>query len=80
MEDHTLEGTWEEILQHAAELTGHRVRVTVFDEEEKPSPSLAEAMKDRLGRLSFDVPVDLPEKSGELLTDLLSEPHQKSSV
>ncbi len=28
------EGTWEEVLGHASELAGRRVRVTVFDETE----------------------------------------------
>lgn len=27
-----LEGTWEEILTHASELAGHRVRVTVISD------------------------------------------------
>jgi hypothetical protein len=31
MAPQTLEGTWEEITQHAAQLAGHRVRVTVLD-------------------------------------------------
>ena len=31
----TIEGTWDEIVQHSAELTGHRLRVTVLD----PPPS-----------------------------------------
>lgn len=30
-----LEGTWEEILEHAAELEGHRVRVTVLGDDER---------------------------------------------
>ena len=33
-----LEGTWEEIVAHAAELAGRRVRVTVLPD--KPEPSL----------------------------------------
>jgi len=34
-----LEGTWEEIIAHAAELAGRKVRVTVIaDEPESPSP------------------------------------------
>ncbi len=30
-----LEGTWEEILAHAAELAGHRVRVTVLPSQQE---------------------------------------------
>jgi hypothetical protein len=36
-----LEGTWEEILTHSAELSGQKVRVTIISEEEEdthPSP------------------------------------------
>ena len=28
----TFEGTWDEVLEHAQELAGHRLRVTVLDE------------------------------------------------
>ena len=30
MKEQVLEGTWEEVVLHAAELSGHRVRVTVL--------------------------------------------------
>ncbi len=33
MESSTIEGTWEEIQQHSSRLAGHRLRVTVLDEE-----------------------------------------------
>lgn len=33
MESSTIEGTWEEIQQYGARLAGHRLRVTVLDEE-----------------------------------------------
>ena len=33
MEPSTLEGTWEEILQHTAKLAGQRVRVTILTPE-----------------------------------------------
>ena len=40
MNTSTIEGTWEEIQQYGARLAGHRLRVTVLDEEtngnEKP--------------------------------------------
>lgn len=36
-----LEGTWEEIAAHAAELAGRRVRVIILPD--KPEPSLPEA-------------------------------------
>lgn len=34
-----LEGTWEEILSHAAELTGRRVRVTILSPPKDPISS-----------------------------------------
>lgn len=34
-----IEGTWEEILQHAPELAGHRLRVTVLDRTNVTSPA-----------------------------------------
>lgn len=33
MEPSTLEGTWEEILQHTAELAGQRVKVIILSRE-----------------------------------------------
>ena len=36
-----LEGTWEEIVTHADELTGRRVRLIVLPTEPEPSPETA---------------------------------------
>ena len=36
MDYRTIEGTWEEILTHAPELVGHRLRVLVLDVEPAP--------------------------------------------
>ena len=46
METLVLEGTWEEIAEHAPELSGRRLRVTVI-EEKKPQPNqkMLEIMK-----------------------------------
>jgi len=38
MEPRTIEGTWEEVVRHAAELAGHKVRLTVLDA--RPSPEM----------------------------------------
>jgi len=35
-----IEGTWDEVLEHAHELAGHRLRVTVIDEVSGPSTRL----------------------------------------
>ena len=40
MTTQTLEGTWEEVAQHANALSGRRVRVTII-EEEAPQPNKA---------------------------------------
>ena len=39
METLVLEGTWEEIAEHAEEFNGRRLRVTVIDEVQKPQPN-----------------------------------------
>jgi hypothetical protein len=55
MSQQVLEGTWEEVLQHADELSGKRVRLTVLDEpacqsgaeppiEERPLSELLEGL------------------------------------
>ena len=33
------EGTWDEIVKHAAEFSGRRLRVTVLSDEKKPQPN-----------------------------------------
>lgn len=51
MESSTIEGTWEEIQQHSSRLAGHRLRVTVLDEENsnknkvKPNRKMLDVMK-----------------------------------
>jgi hypothetical protein len=51
-----LEGTWEEVSQHAGDLAGKRVKVLVYPqahgEAEQPD-SLAELLAGRIGRFSF---------------------------
>lgn len=45
----SLVGTWEEIKQHDAELSGHKVRVTIIDEPKPlrtPNYAMLEAMRD----------------------------------
>lgn len=52
MESSTIEGTWEEIQQYGARLAGHRLRVTVLDEDangkeksSEPNIKMSEAMR-----------------------------------
>jgi hypothetical protein len=74
MEQQTLEGTWEEILQHGAELAGRRVRLTILtDKRTSNSPTaetLDQKLQGRLGRVNFQ-PSDLSERVGEAFTELL---------
>ncbi|PSF27797.1 hypothetical protein C7H19_24885 [Aphanothece hegewaldii CCALA 016] len=81
MEYHFIEGTWEEVLAHTPELSGHRVRVTILENEPLETHSLspknlAEALMGRVGRLSFDVP-DFANKAEDLFTDILVEKHKR---
>ena len=45
-------------------------------ETEQSPQNLAEALKGRVGRLSFEVPPDIHQKTGEGFTDILAEEHQ----
>ena len=73
MEQHTIEGTWEEILQHSAELAGQRVRLTILPDKSTNSSTtetLDQKLKGRVGRVHFQ-PSDLSERVGEAFTELL---------
>ena len=73
MEQQTLEGTWEEILQHSAELAGQRVRLTILPHQSSKSPTkqtLAQKLKGRVGRVNFQ-PSDLSERVAESFTEVL---------
>ena len=73
MEQQTLEGTWEEILQHSAELAGQRVRLTILPHQSSDSSTkqtLDQKLKGRVGRVNFQ-PSDLSERVEESFTELL---------
>jgi hypothetical protein len=79
--DREIEGTWEEILSHAEELAGHRVKVIVLDEPQVPTPNpdadnLYERLKDRVGQVSFAVPQDLSRRTGYYFGKALEEKHR----
>lgn len=74
----TIEGIWEEILERGDELAGHRVKVIVLDQE-TPTQSVAEAMQGRIGQLSFDVPSDIHQQTGEIFADIVAEKHRTTS-
>ncbi len=46
MEQKTIEGTWEDVIQRSDELAGHRVRVIVLDSP-PPSSAVPEDLLDR---------------------------------
>jgi hypothetical protein len=81
--DREIEGTWEEILSHADELAGHRVKVIVLDEGQAPTPgldagNLYERLKDRVGRVIFPVPQDLSRRTDHYFGKALEEKHRGS--
>lgn len=78
--DREIEGTWEEILSHAEELAGHRVKVIVLDEPQSLTPNpetdnLYERLKDKVGQMSFAVPQDLSRRTGYYFGKALEEKH-----
>ncbi len=85
-----LEGTWEEITQHAAELSGHRVRVTVLDDKgvgkQQPlngdAPPQAEETLDKVlegyvGALKSGTPHNDARRSKEIWGEYLMEKDRK---
>ena len=76
--DREIEGTWEEILSHAEELAGHRIKVIVLDELQSPSSNpdtnnLYERLKDKIGQVSFPVLQDLSRRTGYYYGKALEE-------
>ena len=67
---HSVEGTWDEVMAHANEFIGHRVRVTVIDDKKNTSKSLAEMLKGKTGTVSLNAPSPA-SKIGKTFTDLL---------
>ena len=73
MEQQTIEGTWEEILEHNAELAGQRVRLTILPDKSanySATETLDQKLKGRVGRVHFQ-PSNLSKRVGEVFTSLL---------
>jgi hypothetical protein len=73
MKQQTIEGTWEEILEHNAELAGQRVRLTILPDKSpnfSATETLDQKLRGRVGRVHFQ-PSDLSERVGEAFTELL---------
>lgn len=82
MEQQTFEGTWEEILLHASELVGRRVKLTVVDSESPKPPTantLDKRLQGRVGRVHFQ-PSDLSERTGDAFADLMVAKHKPSEL
>jgi predicted RNA-binding protein len=67
----TFEGTWEEIVEHAAELAGRRVRVTVVEDQATVKPRLDQLMAGYVGSVSSDQPHNLSERTEEVFGEML---------
>jgi hypothetical protein len=70
MPNQTIEGTWEEILQYAPQLSGQSVRLTILTPTPTSSTTLDQLLKNRVGEVSFE-PMDLSERTHDAYTDLL---------
>ncbi len=93
MEALILEGTWEELQSHEAELSGRRVRLIVIDNDqdaagvptgtnESSSPkerTLAEVFAGRIGNVSFDPP-DLSENVEQEFGKILRQKLQDGTL
>jgi hypothetical protein len=80
MEQRTFEGTWEEILLHAPELAGRRIKLTVLTNEDpnhQSTNTLDKLLEGRVGRVRFQ-PSDLSDRTGEAFTDLLMAKYKPS--
>lgn len=73
----TFEGTWEEIVEHAAELAGRRVRVTVVEDSSGGKPGLEELMAGYVGSVSSEPPHNLSERVEEVFGEIIEEKQNK---
>lgn len=78
MEQRSFEGNWEDILCHAPELAGQRVRLTVLSNESsnhQNGATLDQVLKGRVGRVQFQ-PSNLSTCTKAAFTDLLTEKYR----
>jgi hypothetical protein len=73
----TLEGKWEEIVQHSAELAGHRVRVLVLPETAANEMTLDKALEGYVGKYSSPAPHNLSDLVEEIWGESVEEKHRK---
>ncbi|MEO0376520.1 MAG: hypothetical protein AAF329_18235, partial [Cyanobacteria bacterium P01_A01_bin.17] len=67
-----IEGTWEEILTHAPDLEGHRLRVILLDDVSEQEQSISDALKakklEALHAFASDPLSDVPALSDEAMS------------
>lgn len=68
MLEQILEGTWEEVAQHADELVGKHIRLTVL--ENKPTVHRNEAMQEAMLRVA-EIQANMPFTSGKDTLEIL---------
>jgi hypothetical protein len=74
MPNQTIEGTWEEILQYAPQLSGQQLRLTILTPTTAPTAPLDQLLGDRVGEVSFE-PTDLSERTHAAYADILTQKH-----
>ena len=74
MQNQILEGTWEEILRYAPQLSGQNVRLTILPQPSTATLSLDQLLKNRVGEVSFE-PTDLSDRTHETYAALLAQKH-----
>jgi hypothetical protein len=78
MEQRSFEGTWEEILHHAPEFAGQRVRLTLLSNENPKSQegaTLDQLLEGRVGRVQFQ-PSNLSTHTKEAFADLMANKYE----
>lgn len=73
MATEVLEGTWEEISQHAKNLVGRKLRLTILKDESLPKPN--EAMLEALRKVSErseDMPVSADDDTLKMIREARS--------
>lgn len=74
MQNQILEGTWEEILRYAPQLSGQNVRLTILTPPSTNPVFLDQLLKNRVGEVSFE-PTDLSDRTHETYASLLAQNH-----
>lgn len=72
-----MEGSWEEVQAHAAELKGHRVKLIITDQEQPKT--LADFLGSYIGAVNGSGE-NISENCGEKFTDYLIEKHKQGHL